>query len=53
MSDELIKDKGGLEAEFTGEDLFKMHKTMIQSKIEKSPIVKRGTTAYVEQNPWI
>jgi ABC-type lipoprotein export system ATPase subunit len=48
ISEELIKEQGGLEAEYCGADLFKMQKKMIQSKIKTAPIVKRGTTAYVE-----
>jgi hypothetical protein len=30
-----------------------MHQKIIRDKIEDTPIIKRGKTAYVEQNPWI
>ena len=42
-----------MKAEYKGEELFKHHRSIIRSKIDQAPIVKRGTTGYVEQNPWI
>ena len=53
VSDEYIEAKGGLEAEFVGTQLFEMHREVVRAKIDKPPIIKRGSTAYVEQSSWI
>jgi len=53
ISDQQIEELGGMTAEYKGEQLFQHHRDIIRSKIEQAPIIKRGTTAYVEQNPWI
>lgn len=53
VSDKQIEEFGGLDAEYAGPKLFELHREVIRSQIEQAPIVKRGKTAYVEQNPWI
>jgi hypothetical protein len=48
ISDQYIENKGGSEAKFTGDELIKMQSEVIETKIDQAPIIKRGSTSYVQ-----
>ena len=48
-----INETGGFDAELTGTQLFKLQSKVLQTKIDDKPITRRGSTSYVQQQPWI
>jgi hypothetical protein len=44
-----IDQAGGFDAELTGTEFQKLQGKVLKSKIDEKPIVKRGSTSFVEQ----